>query len=506
MICKHRLLLAAALLAAGLLTATSSTTLHAQLPAFYPTPGAMPVPAPGATGFAVPTTLQQLPQASVVTSQVSAPQLGAMPQTPPTNFWLSQPTPQQLATTQPIVQPVFQTSSEIPRPVTQASAVFPQPDAVSQPSGAAFPSQDDPLAERTIYQPTYMPVTIAVPNLPSAWQFHAGLLYLRPNADNLGWGILTTEQNYQVAVPLASPHWEVETLRPSYQPGFEIGTGYTFANSGRDFQLNWQHLRTSDVQYQAVQGPGQWISPFSQTGPPTADNFAELDSLTGVKDLLSANAVVNFHYDSVTADFGQFIDVAARLRLRLFSGLNYANLYERLVSSFFGNPPTAGQPFPFSVPMYISLNNTSTFWGLGPRVGLDSTYQTRRGLTLNGQMACAGLIGQTQPGQYQFTATAPALQNLGTNYEYVASQPYTHVVFTANAKLGVGYSRTLSNGITLSTDGGYMAVFYSNPFSTYETNENIIPLDIGSLSSGSIRHTLSNFTLDGFYWNVGMRW
>jgi hypothetical protein len=154
----------------------------------------------------------------------------------------------------------------------------------------------------------------------------------------------------------------------------------------------------------------------------------------------------------------------------------------------------------------IQLNQQSSFSGIGPRLGIDSAYQLRRGFRLTGQAANALLIGQTTPSQYVFTAIADGNSGIGVNQEYVASPPFVHTVYTANAKLGLGYSRTLRNGITLFCDGGYMAALYINPFSGYETNENIIALQLGSLSSGSIRHVLSNFAVDGMYFNAGARW
>lgn len=58
----------------------------------------------------------------------------------------------------------------------------------------------------------------------------------------------------------------------------------------------------------------------------------------------------------------------------------------------------------------------------------------------------------------------------------------------------------------LTLDGGYLAAFHANPFSGYETNNNVLALQIGSLSTASMRHTLSNFTADGFYLNAGLKW
>jgi len=349
--------------------------------------------------------------------------------------------------------------------------------------------------------------SLQIPHRAPGLQFSGGVLMLQPSADNLGWAVLTVEKNYASPVPLASPYWEVQSLRPGYQPGFEFGASYSFARPGTDFQVNWQHLRTKTSDAVGVWDTGQWISPFSQTGPPTADSYDQINSHTGVNKLLSAEGLVKFAYDAVNFDFGQYITIGAPLTVRLFGGLSYARIQEKLVSSFYGTPPPAGTPFPGSVPIYLSLNNTSTFSGVGPRLGIDTNYQTQRGLRFTGQLAGNLLIGPTQPAQYEFTATSPELAAVGipVNYEFISSKQVFHAIWAANARLGAGFSRRLSNGALLTVDGGYMAAVYANALGGYETNNNVLALQIGSLSTASMRQTLSNFSVNGFYLDAGLK-
>ena len=80
------------------------------------------------------------------------------------------------------------------------------------------------------------------------------------------------------------------------------------------------------------------------------------------------------------------------------------------------------------------------------------------------------------------------------------------MVYTTDVKLGIGHSRLLGAGAILNIDCGYKAAIFLNPFSTYETSTNVLPLDIGSLSTNSMRHTPSNFTLNGFYATGSLQW
>lgn len=353
------------------------------------------------------------------------------------------------------------------------------------------------------------PLSVCVPQLRPGFNFDGGVLFLQPSSDNLGWGVLTNEFNYASPVPIASPYWEVETLRPGYELGFEVGAGYSFAGTGNDVQVNWQHLRTGTSDAAAVSDPSaQWFSPFLETGPPTASDYEDMYELSGVNLLNSGTASVNFAYDAVDLDIGQYLTIGPSLLVRLFTGVSYARMQERILSNFYGAKPPEGTPYPLNVQRRISFDNTSTFNGVGPRLGFDTTYQLRKRLRFSGQLAGALLVGNTAPAQFLFSASTPELTNLGidVNREYIGSDTKTHVVYAATARLGLGWCRPLRNGSTLSFDGGYMASFYADPFAGYETGHNIIALQIGSLSTGSVDQSTSSFSLHGFFLNAGIQW
>ncbi|MBL9125973.1 MAG: hypothetical protein JNG90_20185, partial [Planctomycetaceae bacterium] len=151
---------------------------------------------------------------------------------------------------------------------------------------------------------------------------------------------------------------------------------------------------------------------------------------------------------------------------------------------------------------YISLNNTSTYSGLGPRLGMSGATDLSHGFNFVSQLSGAILGGWTQPAQYSFTAVFDG----AVNNEQIRSQIAAQVVWTGDARLGLGYSRRLGNGSVLKVESGYRAAVFINPFSTYETSTNVLPLDIGSLSTNSMRHTPSNFTLSGFYLTSSLQW
>jgi hypothetical protein len=347
--------------------------------------------------------------------------------------------------------------------------------------------------------PPYVGVALAVfvPRLPPRLTFGAGVLVLKPGADNLGFATVTT------FLPLDNPQWAVQTLDPRFQPGFSVGARHVFPSPGRDIRIHWEDLRTNDSSYVAVSDPAtQWISPFSQTGPSTSEQANQV----GIFHFKAAQGQVKFAYDMVNLDAGQTVNIGANTQLRLFAGLSYVRLREQLISTFYNDPNIVPVPPVVAPPnqslQSLSLNNTSTFTGLGPRLGITTAYNLSHGFNFVGQLSGAILAGWMQPAQYSFAAV---FEN-GVNSEQISSHRVSQVVYATDAKLGANYVRPLGNKLVLYIESGFKAAVFIDPFSTYETSTNVLPLDIGSLSTNSMRHTPSNFTLNGFYATCSLQW
>lgn len=341
------------------------------------------------------------------------------------------------------------------------------------------------------------PLNVYVPHLTPGLQFSAGFLLLKPGADNLGWSTITTY------LPIQNPQWAVQNLNPAYQPGFTVGARYVGLCSGSDIQTNWEHLRTSDSSSVAVSDPTtQWISPFSQTGPSTSEFYNQI----GIFYLKSAQAQLNFDYDMVNIDVGQTVNVGENTQVRLFAGLSWVRLQQQLVTTFFNDTSIDPAPPAIAIPdpdlQYITLNNTTSYSGAGPRLGLTASQNLYRGVTFVGQLSGAVLAGSMQPAQYVFQGVF----DNAIDSEAITSRRVNQVVYATDAKLGLGYSRQLGNRFTLSIDTGFKAALFINPFGTYETSTNVLPLNIGSLSTNSMRHTPSNFTLNGWYATASVQW
>jgi hypothetical protein len=341
-----------------------------------------------------------------------------------------------------------------------------------------------------------VPLSVWVPDAEPGLALSVGLLLLTPGADNLGYATITT------FLPIQNPQWAVQTLDPDAQPGLTVGARYELASPGKDIQTSWEHLRAGASEYVAVSDLAtQWVSPFSQTGPSTSETSNEV----GIFHLKATKGEVSFDYDMANIDAGQTVNIGSGTQFRIFAGVSIVRLQERLVSTFYNDPNVVPPPPVVAIPdpdlQYITLNNTSTYTGAGPRLGLSTAYNIAGGLNFVGQMSGSILQGRVKPAQYTFRGVFDD----AVDAEQIRSDSASQVVYASDAKVGLGYVRPLGHSV-LELETGYKAAIFVDAFSTYETSTNVLPLDIGSLSTNSMRHTPSNFTLGGFYASGSLRW
>lgn len=332
-----------------------------------------------------------------------------------------------------------------------------------------------------------LPCNVFVPEICPGIELRAQVCFLQPSASNLGWGVVTD------FLPFVTPNWHIKTIKPDYHAAFDVGALYAMPCSGMDLQLNWTHFYSRDTKSVSVTPILQWVSPFSQTGPGTGDTNYDP---TGVGALTEAHATLKFHYDVVNLDLGKMVSIGCNTQLRLFSGLSGVRIREKLLSNF-RNPSNLPR---------ISLNNTSTYTGIGPRLGFNCAYEICGGFNFIGELAGALLFGRLQPAQYKFSGSSEALALIGitSNDESVSSERVSETVPSLDVKLGLNYTDTLC-GCSFTLEAGYRGAIYINALSGYESATNVLPLELGSLSTNSMKHIRSDFSVNGPYLELDIK-
>src|SRR5262249_6011 len=144
-----------------------------------------------------------------------------------------------------------------------------------------------------------------------------------------------------------------------YDFGFRVGLGYIFPDSGNDVQVNWTHFNHSD------------------------DATAVQSNVRGHN--VTYHTDVNFKFNAVDLDVGQFVNIGTRLQTRLFMGLRGAELnMDRTRTKTVDNKPNAP----------ILKVSSSKFSGIGPRIGIDTSYHVGERFGIVGHFATALLVGK----------------------------------------------------------------------------------------------------------------
>jgi len=246
------------------------------------------------------------------------------------------------------------------------------------------------------------PFQVTVPNLKAGPSFTLEGLFLRPTNSDLVYNT-TTDNNGNT---------QSHALKPGYGLGFCVGMGYVFPESGNDVQINWQHFN------------------HSTTTDPVGDAFS------------SVSSDGTFKFDTIDLDVGQYLDIGTRFQTRLFAGLRYAALKQD-VSNTLSLAATDVSDASSAV-----RDSVSKFTGIGPRLGVDTTYHINNSFGVVSHLATGLLIGNVD-----HDVTAP-------NATFTADTQ-TRVVPEIDAKLGFDYTVPFKDQASnMTVEAGYQVTQY----------------------------------------------
>jgi Legionella pneumophila major outer membrane protein precursor len=300
-------------------------------------------------------------------------------------------------------------------------------------------------------------------NLPH-FEVSGSLSFLQPGAGNLEYGTLTTP------LPLPTPNWSNQSLKPDFSPSFTLGARY-IASDSNDIQLNWTHLHAT-TNASVVASPTQMVGPPYLIGPESALYKVGYGS-------------VKHAYDAVNLDAGHTFCVECSFQFRAFGGVEVARIGQNL-SGLFQSPDGAAS----------SANTvTSKFTGAGPRLGMKGLYALGD-FQLIGEVAGAALIG-TAESRIDFTTISPAL---GINNQSLTSPNATRIVPSIDARLATAYTFAPSSYGLFRVELGYKAVYFDavNQYALTNVPTSLTLPPVG-IYLATQQHLQSNFTDHGPY-------
>ncbi len=319
------------------------------------------------------------------------------------------------------------------------------------------------------------PFDIRADNAPGTWEFNLAGMYLKPTSSSLlDYADVTTTSGSNTAT-------NVNTLKPSYGFGFELGFGYIFPDSAVDAQFNWTHYNHS--------------TQTTNTAP--VNSF--LTTIDGRQYIpgstTNITSYAGFGQNAADADVGYHLSIGTRLSTRLFAGLRYAKINSSLTDTY------AGAELPFAGYPSGQFSQTdayySKFTGIGPRTGVDASYNWGNGLGLAAHAAAALLIGRSEASQ--FVALNRTSRSLMNQAQFNAADQ-TRIVPEVDAKLGVNYSFPIpKDRYQFTIEGGYQATQYIKALNNINVLYNFVT---GAIPSST--ETLSGLGFSGPYLSLNL--
>jgi Legionella pneumophila major outer membrane protein precursor len=333
-------------------------------------------------------------------------------------------------------------------------------DPQPSPAIALPPPNLDSMAADPVYG-KIAPRTVNSPR----FEVFGTLSYLQPGAGNLEYGTLTTP------LPLPTPNWSNQSLKPNFGPSFTIGARYMTGDSN-DIRLDWTHLN-------ATANDSFFASPTQMVGPPFLIGPSSALYKVGIGSVKHA-------YDAVNVDAGHTFCVDCSFEFRAFGGVEVARIGQNLTGTFQSPDGLASE----------SNTTTSLFTGAGPRVGMKGQYGLGD-FRFIGEVAGAALIGNAQ-SRIDFTTISPAL---GTNNQALTSPDATRIVPSIDARLATSYTFLPSDYGLFRVEVGYKAAVYFDAVNQYQLTNVATGLTLPPVGIylATQQHLTTNFTDQGPY-------
>lgn len=327
---------------------------------------------------------------------------------------------------------------------------------------------------------------------------HATLLYLQPESTNLKYAVFVAgTQPYQQS-------WHYQTLRPDFSPAFELGLTYRTEAPGYQANVEWLHLQSSDSDFkQAAEGTAlsniEFVSPPFEVGPP----------VFGIK---RADSTVNFSFDKVDINLEHLFKAHAHLQAKLLGGLDLLRIHQTITTVFSDYPGALPTAYSYALPpdpnYTFQLQNTSTYSGLGPDLGLYVQYQLKQGIGVMGQLVGLLTVGTMKVAD-NFMSTSTRLINQGLNpsYQEITTPNATQVVPGFDGKLGLFYTYSGNYISNLKVELGYRLGSLNDAISQVVPNTLVQPgtdnstpdFATGTMAIESVASQNMNFSYNGPY-------
>lgn len=280
------------------------------------------------------------------------------------------------------------------------------------------------------------------------WFFTADVLYWHAKVGGTEYAY--TDQDPVASLPISGRSKDIDF---EWDWGFRVGLGYNFEHDGWDLQAQYTYF---DSNGSDSTRPGQNSSVVPLRG---SSSITEIAANNNAPFLYCASGKSQFDFDfqSIDLDLGRAYFISGKLSFRPFWGLKTAWLDLEQIVRYTGGP-TVVDPNGNIISLglegsTVHVKDDCDFWGMGPRVGVDSKWHLGNGFSIFGNVAGALLFGYFDVDHKERWSNAVD-QRIKIHASRHAFSP------TVQMQLGLRYDRYIHNnkqhlGIGLGFEANY---------------------------------------------------
>ena len=309
-------------------------------------------------------------------------------------------------------------------------------------------------------------VAVTIPQQTGSWVIGVEALYQAPGNGDPQYAITATANGPTTLGNLTTVDAaaKVHNVDPEHDWGWQLDLAYLFAGNGRDVELSWKHLDTSDSD--TANRPASAFMSGPSLVTPIIASIVSTNPPVFVNGWDTARGKSDYDYDHVDLVFGQKADFGQKVTLRAFGGLRYAQIdfkdegyylaQEVPVNGLQGNVDTAE----------LYARSKSEFDGLGLRAGIDTKVRLGSNFSIVGTFGGSLLVGDRDKstsinGSYIDRNTGAGVPNA----EFAATATIktsdeTLVVPELDARLGINYAWAFNPDAALEIELGYETINY----------------------------------------------
>lgn len=217
------------------------------------------------------------------------------------------------------------------------------------------------------------------------WFFTFDVLYWHAKAG--GTEFAYSDQDPFAQLPISGRTKDIDF---DWDWGLRFGLGYNFEHDGWDLRAQYTWFDTSGSDSTRA-GSNSSIIPLrgSSTIVQTAANSGNQFLYCA-----SAKSQYDFDYSAIDLELGRAYFISGKLSFRPHWGLKTAWFDQEQIARYTGGTVDANNPNDLGLEgNTVHVKDDCDFWGLGPRVGLDSKWHLGYGFSIFGNVAGALLFG-----------------------------------------------------------------------------------------------------------------